>query len=343
MRYPVTVYPSIYSRAGVTVLRTWPELLEDLGRHLVVEQKDRTPGFGPYALDSDARCRRPDHADDLGPHRCDGLVRSLTLAVFDVDCGTINDVLSSDDRLQGTARLWYSTHSYRPDAERPSLRLVVPLLRPVPAERWLSWRQSFIRFFRIPADLAKCGGLSHFYYAPSHPPDRTPLVHIGDGEPFDPDRLPSVARTPTTASVPALDELDEPVDPVRLEEHRRHLEPLVRRWDTSPRPESRARAAVLRAVLDGEPLAAHGSRNATTSRTAFDLARVLTEPTPAEVLALLAPSVRAMRAEGSSLTLPVVARMVASAFGKVRAAHEREEALVAYLTRRLNPTSPNQP
>ncbi len=128
---------------------------------------------------------------------------------------------------------------------------------------------------------------------------------------------------------------DEALDPEALAAHRETLTSKARRLSTSPKDESRARAAVLEAVVAGRPLAEHGSRNATTTRAAFDLVRLLPTATAAEVLALLAPSTKAMRDEGSSLTLETVRRMVASAHAKVEAARARESELEAYLTRHL--------
>lgn len=340
-RYEVTLYPSLYDRGGVPKTWTWPELVELFGEFTVSSSKDSVPGFGPYAL-TDRPCHRPGHFE--GPHRCDALVAGVTLAVFDVDVGDDDAVAECSRRLtaDGTAHLFYSTYSYRPDATVPSLRLVVPLLRPVLAHHWRSFRQAFLRTFAVPADIAKCGGLSHFYYAPSHPPGVEPVFHAEDGLPFDSSRLPVTGRVPlvTTYSEP---DFGGEVDPEVLEEHRDTLTTRARRLSTSPKAESRQRAEVLDAAIDGRALAQHGSRNATTTRAAFDLVRLLPDASPAEVLALLEPSVRAMRAEGSSLTLDIVRKMVASAHAKVQAARARETELEAYLTRHLTRTDRGNP
>ena len=334
--YAVTLYPSLYERGGIPKTWSWPQLVELFGEFTIAASKDAVPGFGPYAL-TDRPCGRPEHPSV--PHRCDALVDAVTLAVFDVDMGEDDAVAECSRRLMrdGTAHLFYSTHSYRPDAPVPSLRLVVPLLRPVPAHQWRSFRQAFLRTFAVPADIAKCGGLSHFYYAPSHPPGVEPLFDSVEGRPFDPSRLPVTGRAPlvTTYAVPSF---DESPDPEALALHREALTLKARRLSTSPKDESRTRAAVLEAVVAGRPLAEHGSRNATTTRAAFDLVRLLPSATASDVLALLAPSTKAMRDEGSSLTLETVRRMVASAHAKVEAARARESELEAYLTRHLTRT-----
>ena len=330
----VTLYPSLYSRLGVEVELTWPDLVSEFSTHRVVTKKDEAPGWGPYRLTGRA-CGRSEHP--TGPHRCDALVDAVELAVFDVDCGTEDDVELCDRLLEGHARLWYTSYSYRPDAERPALRLVVPLLAPVPSTRWASFRQLFIRTFRVPADLAKCGGLSHFYYAPSCPPDADPITDAHAGTFFDPRTLPTTSRTPTFHRPDDTPEdTDTPPTPERLEALGETLRKALGRFASSPVPETRARADVLRALLDHEPLAEHGSRNATTTRAAFDLVRLLPDASPTEIRTLLAPSVEAMLRAGSSLTPQAVAKMVASARTKVRAAREREAELEAFLRRHLN-------
>lgn len=331
----VTLYPSLYARVGVGVELTWSDFVSEFSTHRVVTKKDEAPGWGPYRL-TERACGRPAHPSEV--HRCDVLVDVLDLAVFDVDCGTEEDVIRCDERLGDYARLWYSSFSYRPGAERPSFRLVVPLRSSVPATRWASFRQLFIRAFRVPADLAKCGGLSHFYYAPSCPPGTDSVVDVHQGPFFDPELLPSMARTPTLASrgVFEVDAATEPPTPERLEVLGETLRKALGRFASSPSPETRARADVLRALLEHRSLADHGSRNATTTRAAFDLVRLLPDATSTEIRALLAPSVEAMISAGSSLTQGTVAKMVASARTKVQAAREREAELESFLRRHLN-------
>lgn len=336
-RFDLTLYPTIYSLTGVATNLSWPEIVESFSSHLRLSAKDQAPGFGPYALVShlDRACGRPRHPK--GPHRCDSCVNRITLAVFDVDCGTLEDIERTDRLLEKYARLWYSSWSYDPKAPRPALRLVVPLSSPIEAERWPSWRENFIAAYRVPADVRKCGGLSHFYYAPSCPTSVEPLFDATGGVFFDPSTLPaSVRRRPVTTPAPSdcLD-LDAPVDPEKLHAFRVKLRQSVSGLKRSSKPEARVQHLLLEKLLDGEPLAQHGSRNQTMTSTVFHLVRRLGDLSLAEGMALVDPSLTAMMAEGSSLTRLVVARMFETAFQKVEAQRQRDQHIEALLLERL--------
>lgn len=330
--FDLTLYPSIYSLVGAPVQLSWSEFLTEFTQHLRPQAKDQTPGFGPYRL-TDRSCSRPSHPS--GPHRCDGCVDALGIAVFDVDCGTTEEVERCDTLLKGHARLWYSSFSYRPDTERPALRLVVPLAHPVEAERWTSWRESFIQAFRVPADVKKCGGLSHFYYAPSCPAGVEPVVDAHTGIFFNPDTVPSVARRrPVTVSFKHLN-ADETPDPERVAAHLGRLKQAISGLKRSKIDESVERCRLFEAVVAGQPLAEHGSRNATTTRVVFQLVRRFGDLTLAEGLALVEPSLEAMQAAGSSLTRETVARMFETAFAKVEAQRKRDAEIEEMLLKKL--------
>jgi hypothetical protein len=331
--FDLTLYPSIYSLCGTQTRLSWPEIVVEFTQHLRPKAKDQTPGFGPYAL-TDRRCSRLSHPPV--PHRCDTCVDALGIAVFDVDCGTPEAVEACDARLSQYARLWYSSWSYRPDAERPALRLVVPLARSVPAERWPSWRESFIRAFGVPADPSKCGGLSHFYYAPACPEDVEPVVDAHEGVFLDPDSIPSVARRrPTPAYLRQVHDFGELVDEERLALLRLRLKQTIAGLKRSKNDDLAEKRLLLEALVAGEPLAQHGSRNATTTRVVFQLVRRFGDLTLAEGLALVEPSLDAMQKAGSSLTRETVARMFETAFAKVEAQKEQDQRIEELLLKRL--------
>lgn len=330
--FDLTLFPSIFALEGTSKAASWADLASAFGEHLVAPDKVSTPGFGPYALRA-RPCAKPRHPK--GPHRCDDCVDALTLAVFDVDCGTYAEVEKCDAALAGYARLWYSSFSYRPEAERPSLRLVVPLLRPVPAERWASWRTNFIRAFHVPADPKKCGGLSHFYYAPSCPPGIEPVAVAHEGPCFDPDTVPSTAHRR-----PAPVHLVEPVDPSepdteRLRHLRGRLAQTLAGLARSSKLESMERRLLLERLVEGLPLAVHGSRNQTTTRVVFFLVQRFEDLTQGECIALVEPSVRAMQREGSRLTTETVARMYETAYAKLAAQREADARIEQLLRERL--------
>lgn len=331
--FDLTLFPSIFHYEGVHKTASWADLVEAFGTHLRTEDKTSTPGFGPYIL-RDRLCDRQKHPK--APHRCDACVDALTLAVFDVDCGTYAAVERCDDLLAGYARLWYSSHSYRPEAPKPSLRLVLPLARPVPAERWSSWRANFIQAFHVPADVRKCGGLSHFYYAPSCPPSVEPVAVQHEGPYFDPEHIPSVAYRrlgPTLVDRKPVDPSEPKGD--RLQHIRGRLTQTISGLRRSGKPDAAERRAVLENLLAGRPLAEHGSRNQTTTRVVFDLVRRFEDLTLGECCALIRPSLAAMMFAGSSLTEQHVTRMYETARFKLEAQREADARIEAILRERL--------
>ena len=331
--FDVTLFPSIFHYEGVAKKASWADLVEAFGTHLRTTDKTSTPGFGPYRL-RDRLCDRPKHPK--AAHRCDVCVDALSLAVFDVDCGAYGEVERCDALLAGYARLWYSSHSYRPEALKPSLRLILPLAKPVPVERWASWRANFIQAFRVPADVKKCGGLSHFYYAPSCPPGVDPVAVQHEGPYFDPEAVPSTAyrrldltpveRKPVDPSMPESE---------RLQRIRGRLTQALSGLRRSSKFDADERRRILEDLLAGRPLAEHGSRNQTTTRVVFDLVRRFEDLTLGECLAVLAPSLEAMRRAGSRLTEETVARMYETARFKLEAQREHDARIEALLRERL--------
>jgi hypothetical protein len=331
--FDLTLFSSIFRLEGVPKKASWADLVAAFGTHLRAPDKTEVPGFGPYVL-QDRACDRPRHPKTA--HRCDACVDAVSLAVFDVDCGTYAEVEKCDRLLEGYARLWYSSHSYRPEAAKPSLRLIVPLASPVPAERWASWRSNFIQAFHVPADPKKCGGLSHFYYAPSCPPSVEPVAVQHEGPYFDPEHIPSVAYRRTGVALVER----RPVDPSapdedRLQHIRGRLSQTVSGLKRSGKPDATERRAALEALLAGRPLAEKGSRNQTTTRVVFDLVRRFEDLTLGECLAVVGPSLEAMQSAGSSLTEEHVTRMYETARFKLEAQREADARIEALLRERL--------
>lgn len=331
--FGLTLFTSIFHYEGVHKIASWADLIEAFGTHLRTEDKTSTPGFGPYRLHA-RLCDRQKHPKV--PHRCDVCVDALSLAVFDVDCGTYADVEACDRRLSAYARFWYSSHSYRPEAARPSLRLILPLASPVPAERWASWRANFIRAFAVPADPKKCGGLSHFYYAPSCPTSVEPVAVHHEGSYFDPDTVPSI---PHRRPAPAVNR-PTPVDDTspkddRLHELRVRLGQSISGLRRSSKLDAAERRRVFEDLLAGRPLAEHGSRNQITTRIVFDLVRRFEDLTLGECLAVVRPSLDAMTSAGSRLTEETVARMYETARFKLDAQREHDARIESLLRERL--------
>ncbi len=321
MLFEFTKYAGIFDIDSQTPsTATWPEIVADFERQRQDRQgrKEDAPGFGPYILKPTPEpCAR--HKDRIlrpAPHRCDDCVAAVTLAVFDVDVGTEDEVVACESKLaeEGLARIWYSTFSYRPEQDRPSLRLVLPLAAPVSPQEWPSVRRSIAARFAVPCDLRRCGGLSHFYYAPSCPAGIAPIFDAHDGRPLDPSTLPFVPDVSVRrAAIPQLPDWmppDEPTGPVDLGPLRKVLADRATSLKRKVNTPAQKKGELLTRLLAGEQLAEHGSRNDVTNQVAGMLAFALPGQPLSVLMGLLRPSLEAMIAAGSRLTEAEVERML---------------------------------
>lgn len=314
--FGLTLWPTLYDKdSHTTCLETWDEVCRRFGAHIRLQRKDQSSGFGPYILSPPPRpCNR--HQDGVTrqtPHRCDSCVPGLTLAVFDADTGTLEQIRACAQRLEADAlaHLWYTTFSHT--EYKPSYRLVIPLATPVLPDAWASFRTEMIRLYGIPCDPKKCGGKSHFYYLPSCPEGAEPRTYVAPGRFLEPEKI-VVNRARPVVRFANLDDFTwEPpasTGPVDTAAIRKTLAQKISRLN---RKGERGKAAALRACVDGEPLAEKGSRNETTFKVAGMLAWLLPGEPLSTFLWLMGPSVGAMQRAGSSVTLEATERMLLTA------------------------------
>jgi len=325
--YRYTLWPSLYATASPTpVEETWRDVCRRFDRSMkVYDKKDHAPGFGPYSL-LPGRTQRRDESVDR-----------VTLAVFDVDTGTEEQVEAAYEKFKDTERLLYTTYSHSPT--KASFRLVLPLRSPLTIPEWQLVRAGMIKTYGIPADLKKCSGGSHFYYMPSMSKahDRAGFLDaVWDTEPFDPRPLLPVTgldrRYTFTVTVDesALDLPDEPDSetPVDLEPLRERLRARMASLAHRSDPASKEKSRALGALLRGEVLAEDGHRRDTTSRVAGMLAWALPDVPVSVLLHLIRPSLLAMKNEGSSLTVEEVRASLIRSMRKKRAADAQDQAFL---------------
>jgi hypothetical protein len=312
-----TLWHSLYGMTSYQAVdETWPELISRFSTHVVLTEKDAAPGFGPYTLRLPAKaCHTALVASEaLSVHRCDACVDRLTMAVYDVDTGTADDVARCEELLKSAnvTRLWYSTHSHTP--HKPSYRLILPFATPVCPEAWPAIRLGILHRYAIPADPGKCSGRSHFYFMPSVRPGGEAWSYHADGDLLDPTSITFTQHAPrvefATLAGFAWEPPPETGEPLNVTELR---DELKRKAASLSRKGETVRAGWVRALLQGIPLAKKGERNSTTFKVAGMLAWALPGKPLSTYLFLMRPSVDAMVAEGSSITLEAVERMLLTA------------------------------
>ncbi len=332
LRY--VLWSTLYATdAPVHTSETWSAVQARFAEHLRLTSKDKAPGFGPYAL-------KP------GGSRRDADVDYMCMAVFDVDIGTADDVSVTEDLLAegDVARLWYSSYSHTP--AKPALRLVMPLSRPVQPHQWARLRQALITAFQIPCDPAKCGGLSHFYYMPSCPPDADPVVDAAGTRYIAVDDYVGATTDvvpPAPVYMPNWSPPAEPTEPVDFVQLRRILRTKAERDVKSPHADTRRKAQWLTRCIAGDPLDEHGHRNHAMFCVTGVIAWALPSASVGTLCALVEPSLEKMIAAGSSLTPDSVERMLLGAMQDRATAAAKDRALLDALRKQVHalPPPPN--
>ncbi|NNB91573.1 virulence-associated E family protein [Corallococcus exiguus] len=207
---------------------------------------------------------------DIGERRGNDFVHAITLAVFDLDHLTPEqlaplEVLERD----GYAYALHTTHSHRPPDF--CMRLVMPLSRPVLPREWPAVRAAALVMLRIPADPAT-KDLSRLYYLPDTPEGAECFAESAVGKPLDVASL----LAPSRASI-------APASPLATVDMQ-HLATLLRRH---ARPENKP---LVGRALRGEPLAPHGSQDTSLQQLMSTVAFCLPNDTPdVAIVELLRP------------------------------------------------------
>lgn len=319
------------------VTMPWSQFVTEFSTHVRLTNKMYAPGFGPYVLTpTETPCAfHKDKRIRVKAHRCDECVKEMTLAVFDVDTGTQDAVSNCDDSLgrAGLSRLWYSSYSYSPEQERPSMRLVLPFASPLNPKEWQSVRAVLIYQYGIPCLVSACKGKSHLYFIPSCSPESSPIAFATTGVFLNHYLLPKVQeRKATSRSVSMTGweppEEPEPGTPIDMEPFRRVISSR-RNYFNKGTPDRKYKALLLSRVLDGTALEGKGKRNDAMSIVCGIIAYALFETPVSVLIALLRPSLVAMQVEGSSLNEDEVRRMLLSAMRKKAESEEASKRFIS--------------
>lgn len=318
MDFDVALYPTVTDTHPQLATFSLAELTSKLTTHVAFKAKGHVPMYGPYLLHHTLPfpCPNPKHEDRARvPHRCDHAVATMTLAVFDVDVGTPDQVRACQDLLResGLAHIWHTSYSHRDDNAVASWRLVLPLSKPMDPANWPDFRKHLLSRFQIPADPVKCKGRSHCWYFPSHPPEAEDHAHAYavEGVFLEPigNKRTRPAPPPKVEFVPPP-EVASPVDMAPLREL---IAERARSLAHMSDPNRKRAGLWLKNALEGRELAEHGSRNEATKSVTMQLVRLLDGQPVSVIRHLCRPSVEAMVRAGSTMTYEELDRMILGA------------------------------
>ncbi|MCP3060960.1 virulence-associated E family protein [Myxococcus sp. K38C18041901] len=265
-RVRVAFFDGVQDTQPQTQEVTWRELKHLLSTHAVTPCAPCVGHRCPTKL-----AQRAWAPVDIGPLRKDAEVRAVTVAVFDLDGVTAEQLARTDERLEGYAAIVHTTHGHRPG--HTSLRIIVPLTRPVLPAEWLRVREAAERLLEMPAD-PNTRNLSRIYFLPNHSGEHEAHASNTEGRALDVDALlatvrPAPSPPPAPSSIPGM--AQGPADLFELRAKLRRVR----------KPEHRV---LIRRVLAGEPLAEVGLQDNTLNVLMSCAAYVLPTETPEEAV-----------------------------------------------------------
>lgn len=330
MPFNISVYPTLYDTDSPTpTILSLEELTQKLSVFVRTDTKASVPLFGPYRLSPPpSPCKKHlDGVPRVSAHRCDVCVSGITLATFDADIGTEEELLTCEELLakDDLTRIWYSSHSYNPELGKRSMRLVLPLQEECPPGHWASFRKHLILKYKIPAELTKCSGKSHSYYFPSCPPNGEPVFEFVEGKLLSFVEWAPEAKASSSSDAADLASSEDSVPFTWPEETNPPLDEYISRVESQivyltqkNQPKEHEKAERLRRLLKGEALAEHGDRNTAMASVTASLANMFPDAPRSVFVRLLEDSITIMIANGSRLTAETVMNALIRALIKVK-------------------------
>ena len=156
-RLAVLFFPDVFDQRAVPRTLSWAGLVDRLGRFPVrdVADKRRLP------------CWEPTSRTDASMGQS---VREVSSLVLDLDDGAA--MSSALDRCAPFTVALHTSWRHAPDA--PRFRLVLPLSRPIPGDRWPdAWRLA-VDALDLPVDRA-CANVNRRYLLPARPRRDSPI------------------------------------------------------------------------------------------------------------------------------------------------------------------------
>ena len=186
-KYPVSLYQNITSPQAMPRDISWDKLCNALSNPIISDVKD-VPLYGPYRLSNPARSNQN--------------VVEISYFVFDIDDSkgkTAQDIIKL---VQDYDAVIHSTWSHT--IANPRYRLIIRLLRPIPAMDYKAVRVAFLSQNSELASIIDkaCSDLSRVYYMFSYPSTHSNYAEFvrNNGVPLD----PATCLIPSQANQTAL-------------------------------------------------------------------------------------------------------------------------------------------
>lgn len=173
----LSIFPSLTASVPeATLSLDWPQVAELLtSRHHGADSKEAVKLFGPYRLRENGRRRNAD-------------VVEISALTADIDDGTPPREVAQRLEARGLTYALYTTYTHSP--QKPRYRVIVPLARPLPADRWSAFFRLACRLLRLPVD-PQTADAARIYFFPSCPPEALPYAERWwrSGQPLDPQQI----------------------------------------------------------------------------------------------------------------------------------------------------------
>lgn len=244
---------------------TWTELVSRLQTFEKRDEKDG-PAWSPTVFSA--------------PLRANKNVHSLTCAVFDLDnlgskqARWLEELLSQEK----VSCVLHTTYSHdTPNSQ--CFRLVMELKESVRADDWEAVRTAIIQHYELPVD-ENTKDLARLYYYPACPPKAEGTTRVFEGMPLDVTKLLEKGATPS-----AVEEEESVFEEIF------DIAAVKKKLQYLNNPMSRA---LIRRVLQGEPLAKEGERDASMYQLASILGFRLPDVPDEVIVEVVRPSLAAM-------------------------------------------------
>ncbi len=178
---------------------TWETFCELLSDHAERERKEGI-GFSPTRYRDVCTCGSPNCHGAAGHRVKENAIECFVLGI-DLDKSESGGPLGASEAVRhlktlreiGYAHVWHTTHSHA-EPDHVSLRVALPLTRPITAEEFPTTWRAIVDHLGIPSGI-KTDNIARFWYFPTNPPGTSPEAQVIKGLPIPVDDFACVPET----------------------------------------------------------------------------------------------------------------------------------------------------